>query len=225
MRKSLTILLLHFTFMASSQVGVPTANAGGIIQNIVINNNAKIVQGGVNGLMGVEKVYVVFDYSKMAVCQFSTENEFFEDIRKTESKEDATVMIRSWPRLHKNSFEPMFLEYFNKHMSRTDIYGVSYGRDSSLKLVVEVLRSECHTHKKVKPKNPFISVICTFYYPNGDLIVKYYLSAYGAKPDARFPYSESVLKECYARAGTILAKDVSKELKKLNYKPVEKKED
>jgi hypothetical protein len=78
----------------------------------------RLIDGSLDALKGVKKMNLQFDYSKMGVGKFATEEEYLakkkEDYnKKEEGKGDSWV--KSWVADRKNRFEPQFKELFAKY--------------------------------------------------------------------------------------------------------------
>lgn len=78
----------------------------------------RILDGSIDVLKGVTKLNIQFDYSKMGVGKFETEEEYInkkkEDYNKKETGK-GDEWARSWKADRKNRFEPQFKELFAKH--------------------------------------------------------------------------------------------------------------
>ncbi len=78
----------------------------------------RVLDGSIDVLKGVKKLNIQFDYSKMGVGKFETEEEYIskkkEDYNKKESGK-GDEWSKSWKADRKNRFEPQFKELFAKH--------------------------------------------------------------------------------------------------------------
>lgn len=78
----------------------------------------RLLDGSLDALKGVTKINVQFDYSKMGVGKFETEEEYInkkkEDYNKKESGK-GDDWSRAWKADRKNRFEPQFKELFAKY--------------------------------------------------------------------------------------------------------------
>lgn len=78
----------------------------------------RILDGSIESLKGIKKINVQFDYSKMGVGKFATEEEYIakkkEDYNKKEPGK-GEEWAKSWVADRKNRFEPQFKELFVKH--------------------------------------------------------------------------------------------------------------
>lgn len=78
----------------------------------------RLLDGSLEALKGVTKINVQFDYSKMGVGKFETEEEYInkkkEDYNKKESGK-GDDWARAWKADRKNRFEPQFKELFAKY--------------------------------------------------------------------------------------------------------------
>ena len=81
----------------------------------------RLTDGNIDALNGVKKVNVQFDYSKMGVGKFETEEEYIakkkEDYNKKEQGK-GEELAKSWKADRKNRFEPQFKELFAKYCEK-----------------------------------------------------------------------------------------------------------
>jgi hypothetical protein len=78
----------------------------------------RILDGNMDALKGVTKLNVQFDYSKMGVGKFETEEEYLSKKKDDYNKKEAgkgDEWVKSWKADRKNRFEPQFKELFAKH--------------------------------------------------------------------------------------------------------------
>lgn len=86
--------------------------------NTVNAQKVRVLDGSIDALKGVSKLNVQFDYSKMGVGKFETEDEYIakkkEDYNKKEQGR-GDDWHRAWKADRKNRFEPQFKELFVKY--------------------------------------------------------------------------------------------------------------
>lgn len=95
---------------------VAVAFTCGILQ--VNAQKVRLIDGSLDALKGIKKMNLQFDYSKMGVGKFATEEEYIskkkEDYNKKEEGKGDT-WSKSWVADRKNRFEPQFKELFAKY--------------------------------------------------------------------------------------------------------------
>lgn len=78
----------------------------------------KVTDGSLDALKGVKKLNLQFDYSKMGVGKFETEEEYIakkkEDYNKKETGK-GDEWAKAWKADRKNRCEPKFKDLFSKH--------------------------------------------------------------------------------------------------------------
>ena len=78
----------------------------------------RVLDGNLDALKGVSKINVQFDYSKMGVGKFATEEEYIEKKKDDYNKKESgkgNDWEKAWKADRKNRFEPQFKELFAKH--------------------------------------------------------------------------------------------------------------
>lgn len=78
----------------------------------------RLLDGSLDALKGVSKINAQFDYSKMGVGKFETEEEYIEKKKDDYNKKEAgkgNEWEKAWKADRKNRFEPQFRELFAKH--------------------------------------------------------------------------------------------------------------
>ena len=82
----------------------------------------RLIDGNLDGLKGVQKMNIQFDYSHMGVGKFEEEADYIKK-KKTELNEKEPGRGNSWEKAwiadRKNRFEPQFKELFMKHSEIT----------------------------------------------------------------------------------------------------------
>src|SRR5690606_10163736 len=95
------------------------ALAVALFLSVVANaQKVRMMDGSLDALKGVSKINAQFDYSKMGVGKFATEEEYIEKKKGDYNKKEAgrgDEWERSWVADRKNRFEPQFRELFAKH--------------------------------------------------------------------------------------------------------------
>src|ERR1700743_789912 len=88
------------------------------VMNTSFGQKVRVIDGNLNALKGVKKMNLQFDYSKMGVGKFATEEEYLskkkDDYNKKESGK-GDEWAKSWVADRKNRFEPQFKELFAKY--------------------------------------------------------------------------------------------------------------
>ena len=78
----------------------------------------RLIDGSLDAVKGAKKMNLVFDYSKMGVGKFASEDEYLakkkEDYNKKEPGK-GDEWVKSWIADRKNRFEPQFKELFAKY--------------------------------------------------------------------------------------------------------------
>lgn len=78
----------------------------------------RVVDGSLDALKGVKKFNVQFDYSKMGVGKFETEQEYIDKKKADYNQKEpgkGDQWEKSWKADRKNRFEPQFKELFFKY--------------------------------------------------------------------------------------------------------------
>jgi hypothetical protein len=173
------------------------------------NNNAQVVGGYIQELMGVKNIRLIYDYSRMTICKFQHNDAYIEHLRKKYKGDRAERYVTEWIGLPKSEFEPRFEKYFNKCVKSTGIVGINNYQDSSVTMIVEVLKAEPHVHNEKGDDYPSLSIACTVMHPNGDLRVRFKLTAYGSQNNNE----ARCISGCFAVAGKLLGKFITEKLK------------
>lgn len=206
-------MLLSFCSVTRAQYGYGGSSMGGSVRPMVAIN-----AGDVAGLKGVTKVNIIYDYSKMAVGAFRTEQDYMnkkmDDLKKDPDK--AAKYKQTWVNSRKERYEPKFLEMFNKMGEKSGMTGTNYTTDAEITLKVETVFTEPGYNIGISKMPAYIDVECTFIDKNGKEIVRYFVKNAVGSQAMGFDYDAgSRLVESYAKACKMLMKDVNKKLKKL----------
>jgi len=197
------ILFLAFPIKLNSQAvlikGTPV--------HIVINREIKLASGDIQDLRNIKEFEIKFDYEALTKCDFNSEEAYLNNIRQKNSEKKANHLIHEWKTLPK-TFESTFIDFFNKNAS--DV-GISASVDTSGNkpmILIKVLREDPHYHQGENAAPPNISLECTFFDKEGNFLLRFTLTAFGSR---KKDLSER-FDECYAVAGKMLARDVTKRL-------------
>ena len=192
----------------------------------------KLESGDISSLIGVTRVNIIYDYSKMAVAEFNTEEDY---LRRKEEKFNEPVKFEKfkadWFGSRQERYEPKFEDLFNKVGSKSGMQGVNYSSDYRVTLRVETQYTEPGFHAGVVKRKASINLRCTFLKDGRELVVYTMKNIPGATPSVpvggmggypgatmmmSFDFDPNTrIAESYAKAGKMLAKDVSKRLKKI----------
>jgi hypothetical protein len=171
--------------------------------------NIQLASGDVAPLKGLHKINIQFDHEYKAVCSFSSEAAYLEDIRNQVPEKQAEKQIRSWLSLPDSMIAPRFLLYFNKTAAPIGLEGVNnepFGADATL--IVKVLKEDPHPHDSFA----YTSLQCTFLNKEGYFVARFNILASGSKERK----IEERITECYGTAGKMLGKELTKLIRKLN---------
>ncbi len=178
----------------------------------------RLESGDVAGLKGVTKVNIIYDYSKMSVGAFNTEQEYIN--KKTEDYKDdpakAEKFKQGWIGARKSRYEPKFEELFNKIGEKAGMFGTNNGTDGSVTLKVETTFTEPGFNIGIVRKSASVNFKCTFMTRDGKEIVSYTIRNVAGGQAMGYDFDAgSRIAESYAKAAKMLMKDVTKRLKKI----------
>lgn len=89
-----------------------------LISSAAMAQKVRVLDGSIGALKGVSKLNVQFDYSKMGVGKFETEEEYLKKKTEEYNKKEpgkGDEWAKSWKADRKNRFEGQFKELFEKH--------------------------------------------------------------------------------------------------------------
>lgn len=177
------------------------------------NDHLKILDCGVKGLTDIKRLNFVFDYSGMKICNASSRDEYYQNIRKKHKAEKAESIIGEWNNMPLIKFEDTFLSVFNKKVYDSGIQGFISELDTiSAGVIVELIQAEPDYHSENIIQNPYLKLIYTFLEPNGDLIVRF---SYISTGSVKVTHTE-IVADCFEKAAKVLGEDLVIKLKKLN---------
>ncbi len=87
-----------------------------------IAQKVRMLEGSLESLKGVSKMNARYDYEKMGVGKFETEQEYLNKKTKEYNEKEpgkGTAWAKSWKADRKNKFEPQFTELFEKYADIT----------------------------------------------------------------------------------------------------------
>jgi hypothetical protein len=82
----------------------------------------RMLEGSLESLKGVSKMNVRYDYEKMGVGKFETEQEYLDKKTKDYNEKEpgrGNTWAKSWKADRKNKFQPQFTELFEKYADIT----------------------------------------------------------------------------------------------------------
>ncbi|PBQ31168.1 hypothetical protein CNR22_05110 [Sphingobacteriaceae bacterium] len=177
----------------------------------------RLESGDLAPLKGVTKVNIVYDYSKMAVGGYATEQEYInkkmDDYKKEPEKQ--TKWKDGWFGARKARYEPKFEELFNSVGSKTGIMGVNNATDGPVTLKVETTFTEPGFNAGVVRKSASLDFKCTFSKDGKDFATYTIRNVPGGTAMGYDFDAGSRIAESYAKAAKMLMKDVNKRLKKI----------
>jgi len=177
--------------------------------NIKTNQSKiKFASGDVQALKNIRIVHVTYDYEYMAVCSFTSEQDYLDDLKKNNKEIEANRLINEWKQLPKNVLQPKFEESFNRNTSTIGMELTNNITSNQVTLIVKFLKEDPHYHKKLSSP-PYLSLECTFLDAEGYFIARFNIMASGSHENNltdRFG-------ECYTIAGKLLGKEITKRLR------------
>lgn len=191
-------------------IALAVLNAG-----TVLAQKVRMLDGSIDKLKGVSKLNIQFDYSKMGVGKFETEEEYIAKKKEDYNKKEAgkgNEWAKAWKADRKNRFEPQFKELFAKY---SDI-NIGDHPDEKYTLIFKTTYTEPGYNIYVSRKNAEIDgeawIVETAHPDN--VIAKISVQNCPGRTFGGNDYDTGErLEESYAVAGKGLGKFLDKELK------------
>lgn len=175
--------------------------------------SVRLKDGSLNVLKGATKLNVTYDYSKMGVGRFETEDEYIEQKKADYNKKEAgrgDVWEKAWRADRKNRFQPQFEELFNKYGGKLMIGDFS---SSPYTLILKTTYTEPGFNIYVTRKNAMINAevwIVETANPDKPLAILTITKSPGRTFGGNDYDTGERIQEAYAAAGKALGKFLSK---------------
>jgi hypothetical protein len=216
MKKHTLPLIVFFCLIAA---GFTRAQYYGGYSTGAVRPMIAVQSGDIAGLKGKQSVRIIYDYSSMSVGAFRNEQDFINKKVEEYNKKDpekGEKFKQSWYNSRKERYEPKFEELFNKTIEKTGMIGKNDGPPADVTLTVKTAMTEPGFNVGIARMPAYIDVECTFADKEGKEIVRYFVKNATGAQAMGFDYDAgSRLTESYAKAAKMLAKDVTKRLKKI----------
>lgn len=174
---------------------------------MIVNKDIKVTGGFVQDLMGIQDVNIKYDYSKMLVDSFATEQEYLKYKSSKLSAKKWNKFNTTWESNRKVLMEPKFEELFNKYGAKIGLTGTNYSTRSNTTLLVEIVKMMPEPGPTIDELRS-VKMMCSFRTPDDSVIVRFELTAYGPN-----------LTECFAISGKMMARLIADKIKKMNPEP------
>ncbi len=96
-----------------------------------------VLWGNLKDLKGISSYNVTFDYSKMAIHGYESEEDFVKEkvAKRRNDPEKAALFEHDWYGNRKKIYEPRFIEYFNTHFANGEVKVV---QDSTAQYTMDI---------------------------------------------------------------------------------------
>ena len=211
--KSISVLIALLLYCCISTAQIPIFIPLHVILPAIDKQQPVLLNSGdVAALSETKRMNIKYDYEVMAVCNFSSQEEYFNNLTKNLDENKALAERGNWEFVHKNSLSPEFEKSFNTHADKIGLELYTNTEAKQPTLVVKVLKEEPFYHKTGECY-PYVELECTFLDKEGNFVARLNLRANG---ELKNNYGlDKRLGECYKIAGKLLAKDLLKRFKKL----------
>jgi hypothetical protein len=184
----------------------------------------EMTQGDVGSLKGIYKLNIIYENSAMTVGKYRNQNEYLEE--KTakygsspEGVEKAEKYVKRWQNAPTELYYPQFEETFNKFMHKRSVIGKNNNTDGTITLKIKTLKLEPGFNVYVAKQHAAVTMECIFLDRDENIILRYLIQD---APGRSAGYADfdtfSRIRESYAKAAKMLAKELSRELKRVNRK-------
>jgi len=172
----------------------------------------KLISGKISSLTNIRKVNIRYDRDSMKVCDYNSEAAYLDHRCEDKESSVAKSIREKWAYTHKEVCEPYFEEYFNKNGEKIGITGTNYSDEKVPILLVHITMEDPHHHTQVLNTPPYIIAECMFFDESGARLAVFEVKAIGSSNGD----IQERLRDCYAIAGKMLAKDLAKRIKDLD---------